>query len=88
MHWTIMLIVLWLTNGLPEPHTVMIPHEVECQSAMANDMWNVLVKDRTDVSTDFAWNCQNADAPPPKPASEQGTPSLPPVSHKAQGDEA
>lgn len=93
MDWTFMVIVLWLANGLPEPHTAAFPQNIECTADMAKEVWDHYVSEHADgeVTLRYGWVCEH-DKAPEKDAAPELPPGHPDISkpepHEPSKDEA
>ena len=66
MIWTFIVMVLWLKNGQPEPHLIVIPEDVECSEEQGLQIWQhyLSVSEHSDQLTlDYAYACNRAKAP-------------------------
>lgn len=64
----LLVIVLWLLDGTPEPHALVVPPSVECDADLAVNVSKLLTsrsKEPKDVSPDFNWSCQEVAQPAP-----------------------
>lgn len=90
--WTFLHIILWLTSGLPQPHTAAMPTHVECTPEIAQQVWNHYVSELPDgdATLNYAWSCDYAKEPAPDTdAAPELPPGHPDISKpKAKGDEA